>query len=149
MHNVGRLGIAIAMVGALATGSPVLAQGAGPSGAAPSDRSVEQRIMRLHGQLKITPAEHEQWDSFASVMRANAEGFRQAADNRGSKLASMTAPQIMQSYAELAQTHAEQMQKLQTSFQTLYDSFSAEQKQVADQVFRLPRPGSPRPGRAG
>jgi hypothetical protein len=42
----------------------------------------------------------------------------------------------MQSYAQLSQQHAEDMQKLSAAFQTLYDSMSPDQKQNADAVFR-------------
>ncbi len=50
--------------------------------------------------------------------------------------ANMTAPQNMQSYAQLAQVHADGMQKLSAAFQTLYDTFPASQKQIADAVFQ-------------
>jgi periplasmic protein CpxP/Spy len=99
-------------------------------------QAVEQHIDRLHTQLRITSAQQQQWDQFAQVMRDNAANMRQAVEQRGTQLASMNAAQDMQSYAQLAQQHAEDMQKLSTAFQTLYDSMSPEQKQNADMVFR-------------
>lgn len=99
-------------------------------------QAVEQHIDQLHAQLQITPAQQQQWDQFAQVMRDNAENMRQAVEQRGTQLGSMNAAQDMQSYAQLSQQHAEDMQKLSAAFQTLYDSMSAEQKQNTDAVFR-------------
>ena len=48
----------------------------------------------------------------------------------------MGAEENMQSYAQLAQVHATNMQNLASAFQTLYVSFTAQQKQRADGVFR-------------
>jgi periplasmic protein CpxP/Spy len=99
-------------------------------------QAVEQHIDRLHTQLRITPAQQQQWDQFAQVMRDNAANMRQVVEQRGTQLASMNAEQDMQSYAQLAQQHAQDMQKLSATFQALYDSMSPEQKQNADVVFR-------------
>jgi hypothetical protein len=90
----------------------------------------------LHKQLAITPAQESQWTQFAQVMHDNAAAMHAAFESRGSKLADMNAADNMQSYAELARVHADNMQKLAASFQTLYASLSDEQKQTADAVFR-------------
>ncbi len=42
----------------------------------------------------------------------------------------------MQSYAQIEQLRAQQMQKLVPAFQTLYASLSDQQKQQADSLFR-------------
>jgi hypothetical protein len=97
---------------------------------------LDQHIVKLHGELAITPAEEPQWNAFAGVMRDNAAAMRQVIEDRGGKLGTMNAADNMQSYAELAKVHADNMQKLAASFETLYRSLSDEQKQVADTVFR-------------
>ena len=97
---------------------------------------VEQHIKQLHDQLGITAAEQSQWDQFAQVMRDNAAQISQAFADRGAKLDTMTAADNMQSYAQLSQVHATNMQKLASSFQSLYNSFPDQQKQTADAVFR-------------
>ena len=104
-----------------------------PSGVSPD---VEQHISRLHGQLGITPAEQAQWEQCAQVMRDNAAQMNQAFMDRSAKVAGMNAVDTMQSYAQLAQIHATNMQKLASAFQALYGSFPDQQKQVADAVFR-------------
>jgi uncharacterized membrane protein YdfJ with MMPL/SSD domain len=116
-----------------ATAKPTAPASKAPSAA---DR-VEQRIVQLHTQLHITPAQQAQWDQFAQVMRDNAKGMDQILDQRGASLASMTAPENMQSYAQIAQQHSQDMQKLSGAFQTLYSSLSDEQKKNADEVFRM------------
>ena len=46
----------------------------------------------------------------------------------------MTAAANMQSYAQVAKDHAQDMQKLVPVFQALYDTMSDNQKRTADQV---------------
>ena len=97
---------------------------------------VEQHIRQLHSQLGITPAQQPQWDQFAQVMRDNAAQISQASADRVARVNALDAAANMQSYAQLAQVHATNMQKLASAFQSLYASFPEPQKQVADSVFR-------------
>ena len=97
---------------------------------------VEQRIKELYSQLRITPAERPQWDQFAQVMRDNARDMDQAWLQRVNHVESMNAVQNMQSYEQIAEQHAQHVQKLVPAFQNLYTVMSEQQKQLADQVFR-------------
>jgi hypothetical protein len=99
------------------------------------EAKLDAHIKSLHSELKITPAEEPDWQQFAAVMRANADDMNQAFQARAT-VGTMTAPQNMQSYAALAQVHADGMQKLSAAFQTLYDTFPASQKAIADAVFQ-------------
>ncbi len=122
-----------------------LAQAAPPPGAtaaaahtrAPvSLEEVDRHIRQLHDQLKITPAEQPQWDQFAQVMHDNASQMGAAVAERADDVANMNAADNMQSYAKLAQVHADNMQKLSSAFKALYDSFPQAQRQLADGVFK-------------
>ena len=42
-----------------------------------AEERVERRITELRAQLRITPAEQQQWDQFAGVMRENARDMDQ------------------------------------------------------------------------
>lgn len=97
---------------------------------------VEKRINDLHRQLHITSTEGSQWDQFAQVMRDNAKEIDQAYGDRAQKIGTMSAVDSMQSYAQIEQLRAQQMQKLVPAFQTLYASLSDQQKQQADALFR-------------
>lgn len=97
---------------------------------------VEQHIRQLHDQLGITSAQQSRWEQCAQVMRDNAAQMKQAVMDRGARVGTLDAAENMQSYAKLAQVHATNMQKLASSFQSLYASFPDRQKQVADDVFR-------------
>src|SRR5262249_23597705 len=97
---------------------------------------VEQRIKELYSQLRITPAERPQWDQFAQVMRDNARDIDQVWLQRVSRVDSMNALENKQSYEQLAEQHAQHVQKLVPAFQNLYNVMSEQQKQLADQVFR-------------
>ena len=98
--------------------------------------SIEQHISQLHDQLQITPAQQPQWQQFAEVMRDNAAKMNRVVAKRSARSGAMSADQSMQSYAQLAQVHATNMQKLASSFAALYAGFPDSQKQVADAVFR-------------
>ncbi|HEY2133325.1 MAG TPA: Spy/CpxP family protein refolding chaperone [Acetobacteraceae bacterium] len=104
----------------------------------PSADRVEERITQLHSELKITPAEETQWNGFADVMRSNANTANQAYTERSTKISSMNAADNMSSYAALTMQHAQDLEKLAASFQTLYSSLSPDQQKTADQVFRGP-----------
>jgi hypothetical protein len=97
---------------------------------------VEQRITDLHARLQITQAQQPQWDQFIQVMRDNAQSMDQTFQHRVQTMPAMTATENMQSYAQLASTNAEDVQKLVPAFQALYDTMSDTQKRTADQVFR-------------
>lgn len=118
--------------------TPLAKQAAEAAPALPQamEQKIDAHINMLHKQLAITPAQDPQWTQFAQVMRDNAASMHAAFEARGAKLTDMNAADNMQSYAELARVHADNMQKLATSFQTLYASLSDQQKQTADAVFR-------------
>ena len=97
---------------------------------------VEQRIKELYSQLRITATERSQWDQFAQVMRDNARDMDQAWLQRVDQFQSMNALQNMQSYEQIAEQHAQHLQKLVPAFQSLYNAMPDQQKQLADQVFR-------------
>jgi protein CpxP len=103
---------------------------------ASAQERVEQHIATLHTQLQITPEQQSQWDQFAQVMRENAKSMDQVLEQRAAGFATMNAVDNLQSYAQIAQQHAQDTQKLATAFQTLYGSLSDEQKKNADEVFR-------------
>ena len=98
--------------------------------------NIEQRIGDLHARLQISPSQQPQWEQFAGVMRDNARDMDQTFRQRVHTLAAMTAAENMQSYAQLATEHAQEMQKLVPAFQELYGSMSDNQKRTADKVFR-------------
>ncbi|HQT63070.1 MAG: hypothetical protein B7Z75_10225 [Acidocella sp. 20-57-95] len=108
-----------------------------PTPALPKDAAakLEAHIKALHAQLKITAAEEPQWQQFADVMRTNAAQMHQAFESRA-KVSTMTAPENMQSYADLAKAHADGMQTLAAAFSTLYASFPPAQQKLADKVFQ-------------
>src|SRR5215469_11632871 len=101
-----------------------------------AEERVEQRIKELHAQLRITADERPQWDQFAQVMRENARDMDQVWLQRVDRFRSMNAVQNMQSYEQIAEQHAQHVQKLVPAFQNLYNAMPDEQKRLADQVFR-------------
>ena len=101
-----------------------------------SQNLVERRIADLHAKLHITSQQSQQWDQFTQVMRDNAREMDGIYQERAQKLGSMSALDNMQSYAQIEQQRAQEVQKLLPAFQALYASLSDQQKKTADQVFR-------------
>lgn len=116
-----------------ATTSPMAAH---PAAGKTAQERVERYIKDLHARLQITPAEETQWNQFAEVMRQNARDMDQAFMQRAEQFSTMNAVQNMQSYEQLAEAHAQRVQKLIPAFENLYNAMPEQQKQLADQVFR-------------
>ncbi|MGN6652817.1 Spy/CpxP family protein refolding chaperone [Trinickia sp.] len=104
--------------------------------AAKREAHVEERIASLHSQLKITAAQEPQWKAFADVMRSNAQNMSRLFQQRTQASQTQSALDNMKQYAEIAQAHADDMKQLVDAFEPLYNSFSPEQKKVADTTFR-------------
>ena len=117
-----------AVAGSPMAGHPVAGKNA--------EERVENRINELHAQLRITPAEQQQWDQFAQAMRENARDMDQVLMQRSQQFQSMNALQSMQSYERIAAAHAQHVQKLIPAFENLYNAMPDQQKRLADQVFR-------------
>ena len=100
------------------------------------EERVESHIKELHAQLRITAAEEPQWDQFAQVMRDNARDMDQAFTQRAQQYPTMNAVQNMQSYEQIAEAHAQHLQKLVPAFDNLYNAMPEQQKKLTDQVFR-------------
>lgn len=117
---------------ALAQTQGVTATGA----AAPAQANprVEQHIKELHAQLKITPAEEQQWAVVAQTMRDNAMQIDQLISKRESR-ATMTALDDLDSYAQITQANSDGVKKLAAVFAPLYNAMPEDQKRNADKVF--------------
>jgi len=133
------LATALSMSGAFAQTAAAPAEPASPAmeaHAAQHREHVEERIAFLHSSLKITPEQEPQWKTFADQMRSNSQSMSDLVMQRTQSESTRNALDDMKQYAQIAQTHAEDMQKLVTAFEPLYNSFSPDQKAIADQTFR-------------
>ncbi len=97
---------------------------------------VGKRITQLHAALHITADEEGQWQQFADVMLDNARKMDGDYKDRAAKFATLSAVDNMQSYADIAEEHAEDVKRLVAAFQPLYAAMPDAQKKIADQVFR-------------
>ncbi len=68
-------------------------------------------------------------------MRDNARQMDQTFMQRAQQYQTMTALQNMQSYEQIAEMHAQQLQKLVPAFEGLYNAMPEQQKKIADEVF--------------
>jgi hypothetical protein len=116
-------------------GSADASRSAMAKGDAKRDDAVEHHITDLHAKLKITAAEEPQWKEVADTMRQNARELDRAIDKRESTQGSATAVDDLNSYADIAQAHANGVKKLASAFSGLYSAMSDDQKKEADMVF--------------
>jgi hypothetical protein len=119
--------------------TPAPAAPTAASAAAPADSSaqklskVEEHIKKLHSALGITSAQESQFQAFAQAMRDQNQAMYAARENKVDT--DLSAPEEMQRYADMAQTHADAIKTMLPSFKALYDSLSDAQKKKADKLF--------------
>jgi len=102
----------------------------------PANETVETHIKELHKKLRITDAQKSQWDSLAQVMRDNAQKMKDLEKQRAADAKSMTAVDVVKSYADVIEAHEEGVKKFIPAFEDLYNSLSDSQKKIADSLFR-------------
>ena len=90
----------------------------------------------LQSQLGITEAQMPLWSAFTQAMRDNAVATDALFTQRAGAVATMSAPDNMHSYAQIARAYADNTERLATAFDSLYASLSDTQKQAADTLFR-------------
>ncbi len=97
--------------------APAMSAASGSMGKARSEQRVEERIAYLHSQLKITPQQESQWNTFADVMRGNGDTMAKlfAARHADQKLSALDD---MKQYADIAQAHAGRHEKARRRFRT-------------------------------
>ena len=119
-----------------ATAAPAAAPSIPPAPSAATHAAVDQRIRALQSQLGITEAQMPLWSAFTQAMRDNAAATDALFTQRAGAVATMSAPDNMHSYAQIARSNADNTERLATAFDSLYASLSDTQKQAADTLFR-------------
>jgi hypothetical protein len=106
--------------------------------------TVEQRITQLKTALKITPDQDAKWTAVAQSMRDNASAMEKlVATKRAIAPEKMTAVDDLKTYQEFTEVRLDGLKHLNSTFKSLYDSMSAEQKKNADMVFEKYGPSKP------
>jgi hypothetical protein len=123
---VRRIASLFALASLLAFAAPVLA----------AEDPVEARINQLHERLRVSGAQAEQWNAIAAIMRANAKQISDLVADKQARDKTMTAIDDLRAYEEIAATHAQGVKRLAEAFEPFYAGMTAEQKKVADDVFR-------------
>jgi|SRR5579872_48872 protein CpxP len=110
-----------------------------PTAANPGEtrgETVEQRITKLHAELKITPDQEAKWNAVAQAMRDNAANMdKLVAEKHQQAPQNMTAVDDLKTYQQFAQAHVDGLKNLTSAFSSLYNAMSDQQKKNADQVF--------------
>ena len=117
------------------------------SGAAPSDHSddgsreehranhIKGHIAFLKAELMITPAQEAAWDKVADAMTDDVEDYQAAAAKTPETQSEPSAVDSLTQRQQFAELRAKGEKRFLNAFKPLYDSFSTEQKHVADDMF--------------
>lgn len=99
---------------------------------------VEGRIAFLRAELKITDAQTSQWDAFANALRQAAKGLQTM--HAGTPQMSMPGTWIdrLTRHEALLTANLNAVKAVAGAAKPLYDSFNAEQKQLADKLMSGP-----------
>jgi hypothetical protein len=92
---------------------------------------AEQRLARLHTDLKVTAEQEPLWQAFAEKARAEAGKGMQAMRDNAQDL-SLSAPERMSRVTEVMKQRVAAMESVNDSFRRLYDALTPDQKRVAD-----------------
>lgn len=96
---------------------------------------LDQRVLRLHNQLGITPEQEELWRPVATAIVDSASAVGDAMQARFNKPQPMTAIEDIQTYQAVADAHARGLKQLASAFAPLYAAMPATQQKAADKLF--------------
>ena len=99
------------------------------------DWNVEDRIIALHQELRITQDQEPQWQQVANVMRTNDNNLRTMVQERHRNANNMNAVADLESFQSVAQAHVDGLQRLIPVFNDLYTDMSDAQRNQADHAF--------------
>ncbi len=108
------------------------------------DQEVQRQVDELKKQLQITPNQEQQFAAFAEVMRNNAQAMDSAMRQQTQNPAK-NAVDDLKAVQQLAETQLDGLKRLVPVFQSLYDSFSDQQKKTADAIFGRNSQGGAQP----
>ncbi len=103
----------------------------------PSFDPIAARIKYLHDRLRITPAQEPIWAKVAQVMRENAKAVAPLIKERVQSAQHGNAIDSLNAYEKLGEAQLAGLKKFVNAFRALYSGLSADQKKIADAVFRL------------
>ena len=117
--------------GAGAGGAGARGGGYGPGVGANVAANQDARLAYLKAELKITPAQESAWNTYAAVMKREAESM-QALRNQMFAAAQSGGPEQFAQRAELMKQRAARAETMSTAVKDLYGALTPEQKALAD-----------------
>ncbi|HEV7264120.1 MAG TPA: Spy/CpxP family protein refolding chaperone [Falsiroseomonas sp.] len=98
-------------------------------------RRIEGQLAYVRAELRITDAQAQPWNSFAAVVRTQAERLSQATQQAMTGTTEPgPAPQQMERRIALLSAHLEAMRAVAAAATPLYAALSEEQRHTADEL---------------
>ncbi|MGE3279660.1 MAG: Spy/CpxP family protein refolding chaperone [Alphaproteobacteria bacterium] len=116
--------------------------GAATRQTAPASDPVDAKLAEIKQRLNITAAQQPQFESFANVVKQNAQAM-EVLMQKAQKDARQNAVESLRMAASFAQTEADNLKRLVPALETLYASLLEQQKQTADRLFTAAPPSGP------
>ena len=95
---------------------------------------AEARIAALKAELKITDAQAPQWNRFAEALRGTAKSMEDMHRQMMQSAATATLPARLARQEQMLSAHLVSLKTLKETLETLYASFSDDQKKIADGI---------------
>lgn len=102
--------------------------------------SIEERAERMKTRLQITDAQKPQWDALVGVMQKQAKAFASSQAEFWQKKANgetpkaLTTPERMAERNKAMEARLNSQREFTAAFTTLYNTMSADQKKIADDL---------------
>jgi hypothetical protein len=130
--------LACAMIAtpALAQNPPAPAPHHGAKQPMDPEAMLERHIAHMHDALKVTPQQEALWQPVAQTMRDNEKSMHDMVMDKRSRLASQSAVDDLNAYADITAGHATATRKLADAFSIFYNGLGDDQKKLADEFFR-------------
>ena len=89
---------------------------------------------RLKAELKITDAQAPQWNRFAEALRGTGKSMEDMHRQMMQSAATATLPARLARQEQMLSAHLVSLKTLKETLETLYASFSDDQKKIADGI---------------
>ncbi len=96
---------------------------------------TEQRILEMHDKLNLDANQEELWGNVTQILRDNAKTMDTLTQNRVDQADKMNAVEDLKSYGEIAQAHANGVQKMIPAFSNLFKSMTVDQQKSVNSFF--------------
>ena len=95
---------------------------------------IEQRLTKVKAELKITDAQTQAWDGYATAVKAQGETMKSNRETMMKAMGEGTAVSKIETHVAAMEKMVGALKTLKTATEALYASLDETQKKIADKV---------------